>query len=93
MDLYMKPILIELDDRLARELERVAPAKRRKRAEFIRLAIRQAIDLALDRDTERAYRALPLPGELTIDDLRGWDDHNRLAMPARRSRQRSKRAA
>ena len=57
----MKKILIDLDDRCARDLERVAPATRRLRAEFVRLAIRRAIDLALDRTTEEAYRAKPLP--------------------------------
>ncbi len=40
----MKHILIDLDDRTARELERVAPAKKRQRAEFLRLAIRRARD-------------------------------------------------
>jgi predicted transcriptional regulator len=76
---YMKQILIELDDRCARDLERVAPAKNRRRAEFVRLAIRRAIDLALDRATEEAYRARPLPGELAPTDRSGWDEHNRLA--------------
>jgi len=50
----MKQFLVELDDRCARDLERVAPAKKRMRAEFVRLAVRRAIDLALDRATEAA---------------------------------------
>ena len=56
----MKQILVELDDRCARDLERVAPTKKRLRAEFVRQAVRRAIDLALDRSTEEAYRQKPL---------------------------------
>ena len=84
--MYMKQILLELDDACARDLERVAPAGKRVRAEFIRLALRRAIDLALDRGTEVAYRKTPLSVGVTPADLTGWDDHNRLAQPARRSR-------
>ena len=77
----MKQILIEIDDCCARDLARVAPAKKRVRAEFIRTAIRRAIDLALDRSTEAAYRAQPLPPVLTAADLAGWDRDNELAEP------------
>jgi hypothetical protein len=81
----MKQILIELDDLCARDLERVAPARDRKRAEFVRLAIRSAIDRALDRVTEAAYRRMPLSGDLTVDDSLGWDERNKLARHARKS--------
>lgn len=83
MDIHMKKILVDLDDRCARDLERVAPTKKRMRAEFVRLAIRHAIDLALDRGTEQAYRARPIAGEITPADLLGWDEHNTLAVPPR----------
>jgi hypothetical protein len=79
MVFYMKQILVEIDDRCARDLERIAPAKKRMRAEFVRLAIRRAIDLALDRATEEAYRAGPREDEWTATDLLGWDEHNQLA--------------
>jgi len=79
----MKQILVELDDRCARDLERVAPAKKRMRAEFVRLAVRRAIDLALDRTTEAAYREQPLEGEIVAGDLLGWDEHNALARAGR----------
>lgn len=79
MLLSMKQFLIELDDRDARDLERVAPAKSRRRSEFVRLAIRRAIDLALDRDTAFAYGRLPLVGGPQASDLEGWDEHNELA--------------
>ena len=82
--LHMKQILIELDDQSARDLERVAPTKKRMRAEFVRLAIRHALDIALDRTTEHAYRELPLDSGVSALDLRGWDDRNELAVPARK---------
>lgn len=82
MELYMKRILIELDDQVASDLERVAPARSRKRAQFIRMAVQQAIDRALDRDTAKAYASNPLPGETTGEDLVGWDPNNALARPA-----------
>jgi len=92
----MTQFLIELGERDARDLERVAPAKSRKRSEFVRLAIRRAIDLALDRDTEAAYARRPLPSGISPGDLEGWDPDNGLAAPAKRRRstaRTSKRAA
>jgi len=86
----MKKILIEIDDRCARDLERVAPAGSRTRAGFIRMALRRAIDLELDRATAEAYRNTPLVGELTSGDLVGWDERNELALPAKRGRRSRK---
>jgi hypothetical protein len=90
MEKHMKQMLIEIDDRSARDLERVAPARERRRSEFVRLAIRRALDLALDRETREAYRKQPLGGG--DDDLEGWDEHNRLAVHGRPPR-RKRRAA
>jgi hypothetical protein len=75
----MKQILIEIDDRCAKDLARVAPAGRRVRAEFIRLALRRAIDIALDRATEQAYRVRPLGEPSARAELVGWDEQNELA--------------
>lgn len=88
----MKRILVEIDEQCARDLERVAPAKNRTRAEFIRRAIQHAIDLALDRTTEAAYRERPVAAGITAADLVGWDDHNELVRKAHR-KPRPKRAA
>jgi len=88
----MKRILVEIDEKCARDLERVAPAQKRTRAEFIRGAIRSAIDVALDRATEAAYRELPMAAGVTAADLVGWDGHNELVRQARR-KPRSRRAA
>jgi hypothetical protein len=84
--------LIEIDDQCARDLERVAPVKTRKRSEFVRLAIRRAIDLALDRATQAAYRVQPLSASVLEGDLTGWDEQNRLAKVATRTRARKKAA-
>ena len=87
----MKQILIEIDDRCARDLAKVAPTGNRVRAEFIRMALRRAIDLALDRDTEAAYRTQPLANVAAPADLLGWDPNNELAepaVPAKRKRDR-----
>jgi predicted transcriptional regulator len=84
----MKQFLVQLDDRCARDLERVAPSRRRQRAEFVRLAIRRAIDLELDRATEAAYRKQPVSGDVTDEDLAGWDPHNELRLPPRSRRSR-----
>ncbi|HEY2409498.1 MAG TPA: hypothetical protein VGI10_26005 [Polyangiaceae bacterium] len=92
----MKQILIELDDRLSRDLERVAPARERVRAEFVRRAIRVAIDIALDRATGRAYARTPLARASTTADLAGWDSANLLKRTASKRTKRSherKRAA
>ncbi|MGH7296939.1 MAG: hypothetical protein ACRELB_18515 [Polyangiaceae bacterium] len=89
----MKPFLVELDDKVARDLERVAPAKDRKRAEFVRMAIRRAVDLALDRRTEEAYRARPQPAGIAEGDLTGWDEHNALARKPAKAKARRKRSA
>ncbi len=52
-------LIVELDEALARELERVAPARSRQRSAFVRAALRRALDeLAEDRMRE-AYKAKP----------------------------------
>lgn len=63
----MKPILITLDEPTYRALEQVAPAAKRKRAQFIRVAIRKAI---LDLEYERirlSYLAHPDSEEECVD--------------------------
>ena len=99
IDFHMKRMLVEIDDRTARDLERIAPTRERRRAEFIRLAIRRALDVALDARTREAYGKQPLGGELSLGDLAGWDPDNRLARPAgggvapRRHKTRANRVA
>lgn len=55
----MKQVMIELDDDTAERLEAVAPARSRKRSEFVRAAIRRAIWDLEEQAIEASYRAQP----------------------------------
>ncbi len=55
----MRSLLVQLDEPTYRALDRVAPAAKRKRAEFIRAAIRKAIIETEEARTRRAYREQP----------------------------------
>lgn len=82
----MKQLLIEVDDETARELERVAPARRRLRSSFIRHAIRRALDAEIERETAAAYRARPQ--EPAAFDAAEWDP---ATWPTARRRPKAKR--
>lgn len=51
----VKQILVELDPETAARLERAAPARSRRRSEFIRGAIRRALWELDERETRAAY--------------------------------------
>jgi len=55
----MKQLLIEVDDELMEKLERVAPPRSRRRSEFVRNAIRQALWNLEEQATAEAYRQQP----------------------------------
>ena len=55
----MKSILIQVNDQIAKGLDRVAPAAKRHRAEFIRRALLRAIVEAEEQKTRRAYARKP----------------------------------
>ncbi len=55
----MVQLLVQVDDRLARDLNRAVPAKSRLRSEFIRRAIRKALMELDDQTTAERYRAAP----------------------------------
>lgn len=63
----MKSMLIELDDELARRLERVAPARSRRRSEFIRRAILTALWDIEEKATAEAYKRHPDDGDAPFD--------------------------
>jgi metal-responsive CopG/Arc/MetJ family transcriptional regulator len=63
----MKSLLVQLDDPTYRALNRVAPAAKRQRAEFVRSAIRKAIRETEEQRTRRAYLAKP-DSETDADD-------------------------
>jgi hypothetical protein len=56
---HMKPLLVELDDEMAEQLERVAPSRSRQRSIFIRNAIRRALWEIEEQATAEAYRKQP----------------------------------
>ena len=55
----MKSLLVEVDDELAGRLERVAPARSRRRSEFVRAAILKALWEAEELATAEAYARQP----------------------------------
>jgi metal-responsive CopG/Arc/MetJ family transcriptional regulator len=63
----MPSILIQIDDPLLRSLNRVAPAAKRQRAEFIRQAVREAIRKREYEQIRDAYRLQPDSGEEADD--------------------------
>jgi len=63
----MKSLLVQLDEPTYLALNRVAPAAKRQRAEFVRSAIRKAIRETEEERTRRAYLELP-DSEAEADD-------------------------
>lgn len=63
----MKSLLVEVDDELAGRLERVAPARSRRRSEFIRAAILKALWEAEEQATAEAYARLPDSADAGFD--------------------------
>jgi predicted transcriptional regulator len=55
----MKQLIIEIEPEIAEALERIAPARSRRRSEFIRRAIRKALWELEEQATAEAYRRAP----------------------------------
>jgi hypothetical protein len=68
----VKQLIVELDEPLARELERVAPARSRRRSSFVRAALRRALDELAEARMAEAYKARP-DAEPAHFDPRVWD--------------------
>jgi hypothetical protein len=69
----MKHMLIDLDPETAAKLEKVAPARSRRRSEFVRAAIRRALWELEERATRDAYVRQPQPAEEPSLDPAAWD--------------------
>jgi len=78
-------LIVELDDAMARELEAVAPARARKRSEFVRQALRVALDRAAEARMREAYGRLPDDAEPVYFEPSAWQ-----ATEAKRSTRRRK---
>lgn len=63
----MKSLLVQIDEPTLRALNRVAPAAKRQRAEFVRAAIRKAIRESEEERMRKAYLAQP-DSEAEADD-------------------------
>ncbi len=77
-----RQIIVELDEGTAQELERIAPSRARKRSEFVRRALRQALDAEVERRMADAYRRQP-DVEPELIDPEAWEA-KRAASPRRR---------
>ena len=55
----MRQILLQIDEPMARQLEKVAPPKSRQRSRFIRLAIQRALMDLQEIKTREAYARHP----------------------------------
>ena len=80
----MKQILIEIEEDVAARLEAVAPARSRRRSEFIRTAIRRALWQLEEEATAEAYRRQPDSAADAYLEARAWEPRPR----ARRRRAR-----
>jgi predicted transcriptional regulator len=69
----MKQLLVEVDDEVAARLEQVAPARSRRRSEFIRMAIRMALWEEEERATAEAYRRQPDAAADAYLDATVWE--------------------
>ena len=78
----MKQVLFALDDVTAKRLEKVVPARSRRRAEFIRNAVRRALDAVLEKEMDESYRQTPEePGDHFFDPG-AWTAPSGVASPA-----------
>jgi hypothetical protein len=71
-----KQLIVELDEPLAQELERVAPARSRRRSSFVRAALRRALDELIEARMAEAYKAQP-DFEPPHFDPRLWEHSDR----------------
>jgi hypothetical protein len=86
----MKQILIQLEDSVAQELERVAPGKGRKRSEFLRSVIARALLEVREVGTRRAYSRWP-DGLPAFDPAEWASEEEAIRPPQQRRRAGSRR--
>jgi predicted transcriptional regulator len=67
-----RQIIVGIDEGTAQELERIAPSRARKRSEFVRRALRQALDAEVERRMADAYRRQPDDAEPELVDREAW---------------------
>jgi len=77
-------MLIEIDEGLAQRLERVAPARSRKRSDFVRAAIQKALWELEERATAQAYARHPDSEVDAYLDASAWEPGHEVKRPRRR---------
>jgi predicted transcriptional regulator len=77
-----RQLIVEVDEATARELEAVAPSRARKRSDFLRQALRKALDAAQEQRMAQAYARQPDDAEAFFDP-EAWE-----ARPARPGKRR-----
>ena len=82
----MEQIILELDSETATRLEQVAPARSRKRSEFLRMAIRKAIWDLEEQATAEAYARKPDSASDAYLDPEVWEASERRKRKAKRAR-------
>lgn len=81
----VKQLIVELDEPLAQELERVAPARSRRRSSFVRAALQRALDELAEARIADAYKAQP-DVEPAHFDPRLWEPKTGTRTPGRKRR-------
>jgi predicted transcriptional regulator len=90
MDKYMKQILIQLDDELAAQLERIVPGRSHRRSAFLRRVIAQALQDELEAGTRAAYQKWP--AQVGQVDPTEWVDEAEALHPSLKRRRRKTKA-
>ncbi len=83
---HMNQVLVELDEETLRRLNAVAPPRARKRSEFIREAIRRALDRLVEEQMEEAYRRAPQDSAEVDLDPSTWEPVRFAARVKKKSR-------
>jgi Arc/MetJ-type ribon-helix-helix transcriptional regulator len=81
-----RQIIVEVDEGTAQELERIAPSRARKRSEFVRRALRRALDDEAERRMADAYRRQPDDAEPELVDPGAWEPPKPATRRGRRPR-------
>jgi len=76
-----RQLILEVDEATARELDTVAPSRARKRSDFLRQALRRALDVAQEQRMKEAYARQPDDAEAFFDP-EAWE--TRPARPGKR---------
>jgi len=81
----MKQVLVEFDDETLARLEKVAPARSRRRSRFIRAAVSRALWEREEQATAEAYRRVPDTSNDAYVDAAVWEPERGKPRKRRRS--------